>query len=121
MLSYDIFCIELLPCFSYKIGPKKGSKKPILQRNDSVNDSAPNVTRGNPVENLNTGDDPYQELAARLESMMNGFFNKRIGVLKNNHASTSGANHKHTRAQRNAANDEDAVDVHGTYFSRKEG
>ena len=86
------------------MGPKKGSKRPVYQRNEPVEDD--------PVENQNSGDGPNQDLVAQLETMMSGFFNKLTGVLKNNHGTTSGVSLSRTRAHMNVAiEDKDVADV----------
>ena len=83
------------------MGPKKGSKRPVYQRNEPVKDD--------PIENQNSGDGPNQDLAARLETMMSGFFNKLTGVLRNSHVTTSSVGPGRTRAQRNPSNDDEDV------------
>ena len=63
------------------------------------------------MENPNSRDDPNQELTARLESMMTGFFIKLTEVLKNSYGSTSGVGPSRTQAKRNIANDNDVIDT----------
>ena len=83
----------------HRMGPKKGSKRPVYQRNDQDGDD--------PAENQNSGDGSDRDLANRLETMMSGFFRKLTGVLKNSHGTTSGIGPSRTRAPRNTTNDDD--------------